>query len=109
MQYINLTQHTITDVMTGKTYEPSGIEARASTKATLLNEIDGTKIYAYKQVDIESLPEPKPNTMYIVSNMALNAVPEHRIDVVAPGPAKRSVRGSVIGCRGFQQKHNKIA
>ena len=109
MNIINLTQHTITDLMTGKTYEPSGIEARANTKKTLLNEVNGVKIFAYEQVDIESLPDPKLDTIYIVSNMALNAVPEHRTDVVAPGPAKRSTRGSVIGCRGFQQRPIKIA
>ena len=101
-EIINLTTHEITDTMTGITYRPSGIVARADTKKNLVSKPGQPAIYEYTVVNLEGLPEPKPNTLYIVSNMALNAVPKDRTDVVAPGPVEKH-ENKPIGCRGFRK------
>ena len=99
---INLTNHPITDVMTGITYQPSGIVARADTNKKLVSKAGQPAIYEYEVHNLEGLPEAKPNTLYIVSSMALNAVPKDRLDVIAPGPVEK-YENKPIGCRGFRR------
>lgn len=99
---INLTTHPITDLMTGITYPPSGIVARADTNKKLVSKTGQPAIYEYESCNLDGLPEPKPNTLYIVSNMALNAVPKDRQDVIAPGPVEK-YDNKPIGCRGFRK------
>ena len=59
---INLTTHPITDLMTGITYPPSGIVARADTNRKLVSKIGQPAIYEYESCNLDGLPEPKPNT-----------------------------------------------
>lgn len=99
---INLTTHPITDTMTGITYQPSGIVARADNNKKLVSKPGEPAIYEYMAINLDGLPEPKPNTLYIVSNMALNAVPKDRQDVIAPGPVEK-FDNKPIGCRGFRK------
>lgn len=101
-EIVNLTTHPITDIMTGITYQPSGIVARSDTNKKLIRKIGQLAIYEYEPYNLEGLPEPKPNTLYIVSNMALNAVPKDRHDVIAPGPVEK-YKNKPIGCRGFRK------
>ena len=102
MKLINLTSHNITDSTTGKTYLVSGIVARAHVTKELV--CASPLIQRYVHSNIDGLPEPKEGFMYIVSNMALNAVPEDRTDVVAPGPVEKNEFGIPVGCRGFRVK-----
>lgn len=48
---------------------------------------------------IENLPEPRPNTLFIVSSV-VHAHSE-RADLVVPSPLVRDDTGRVIGCEGF--------
>lgn len=48
---------------------------------------------------IEDLPEPKENTIYIVSGLVLSRTT--RQDVFAPGEAIRNDKGQIIGCNGL--------
>ena len=100
---INLTTHPITDLMTGITYPPSGIVARADTNKKLVSKAGQPAIYEYEYCNLDGLPDPQPDTLYIVSNMALSAVPSHRTDVIAPGPVE-TYDNNPIGCRGFRTK-----
>lgn len=102
MNIINLTPHTITDITTGKVYKPSGRVLRADSKVKLQKGY-GVQVSSYHYFLEEShLPKELPDTTYIVSNMALNAIPKHRKDFIAPGPVEKDENARPIGCRGFR-------
>lgn len=101
---VNLTAHTINEVTTGNSYPASGIVARVKSSTTKVGQHGGCPIYVSEFSDIEGLPEPVENVVYIVSALALNAVPAHRTDVVAPGNLQRDEKGQPIGCVGFRRK-----
>lgn len=103
MNIISLLAHPITDTTTGITYEPSGIVLRADSKPTKQEGYNGLYVCSYEYVLNVPLPEPKPNTIYVVSNMAMNAIPKHRTDIVSPGPAEKNKETrTIVGCRGFR-------
>ena len=106
---VNLTPHTVTLVCGERTVEvaPSGMIARVSATSQQVGsiEIDGFSFPVVKTVfgDVQGLPEPAENTIYIVSTLVLSAV-QGRKDVVAPntGAAIRDSEGRVVGVPGFQ-------
>ena len=57
-EVVNLTTHPITDTMTGITYQPSGIVARADTKKNLVSKPGEPAIYEYTAINLDGLPEP---------------------------------------------------
>lgn len=117
MKYVNLTLHEINiyvaevDVDGNDTKEtrlsltvpPSGTEARIAVKpryyATVLSPVEVT---LYRQIvgEVTGLPEPQPDTIFIVSARVRLAVPERR-DVASPGELKRNEKGQPIGCIGL--------
>lgn len=103
MQFINLTPHNLYEVTTGTTLPASGIVARVKSSTVTASKHAGIPIYMTEFGELEGLPEPVEGTMYIVSSLALNAVPAHRTDVVAPGNLVRDEAGQPIGCCGFRQ------
>lgn len=103
MQFINLTSHTITETTTGRVIPTSGRVARVKSSTTKVAEHADCPIYTSSFGAIEGLPEPKPDTVYIVSALALHAVPTYRTDVVAPGNLQRNEHGQPIGCCGFRR------
>lgn len=102
MRFENLTPHSIREVTTGQTIPPSGIIARVKSSTVKVAEHSLAPIYASTFGEIEGLPEPKEGTVYIVSSLALNAVPLERQDVVSPGNLQRDQNGIPIGCVGFR-------
>lgn len=50
--------------------------------------------------EVEGLPEPEAGTIYVVSALTAQAVPE-RVDVYITDDAVRDDAGRVIGCRGL--------
>lgn len=50
--------------------------------------------------DVTGLPDPKPDTLYIVSTLIQQACPG-RADLVSPDGIIRDEQGRVTGCRGF--------
>ena len=104
MNIVNLTAHTLNEVTTGLNIAPSGIVVRVNQTPSKTAECNGIPIYTTTYGDLEGLPEPKKDTIYIVSSMALNFVPDNRTDVLSTGFVKRDERGKAIGCVGFRTK-----
>jgi hypothetical protein len=65
-----------------------------------VGRIGGIDVSVAEYGDVQGLPDPEPNTIFIVSAIVLMAVP-HRRDVFAPGPAIRNDLGLVVGCDGL--------
>ena len=88
------------------TIPPSGEVARVATSKEKIAEIDGIPVYRTRFGEVYGLPEPEPNTVYIVSILVLQAVAGKRTDVVAPDTspsgAVRDKDGRIVAVRGFQ-------
>jgi hypothetical protein len=56
--------------------------------------------------DVVGLPDPAPDTLYIVSALVMNALP-NRTDLVVPALPVRNDSGQVIGCCGFDRLDHK--
>ena len=99
----------MTEVMQQETYEPSGILPRVETvrvsRADLTtNNAAGIRIIAQKVGQVQGLPEPQADTVFIVSAMVLQALAGSRPDVYAPdtgADAIRNDKGHIIAVRGF--------
>ena len=102
MPFINLTPHEINEVDSGTVLPSSGI-ARVRQCSKNVRKVDGIQIFRSEyEGSVQGLPEPQEGVIYIVSALALNAVPADRTDVVAPGDAVRDESGRVVGCKGFR-------
>ncbi|MFB6367662.1 hypothetical protein ACFCP7_27240 [Paenibacillus elgii] len=104
MNVINLTPHAIHIMPEGpdgpvRTIESTGF-ARAKTERTKIGDIDGIPVFRTVFGNVEGLPDPQPETVYIVSALTAQAVP-HRDDVFIPDDAVRDEQGRVIGCRAL--------
>ena len=106
MKLINLTQHAITFPTDAGNYEiqPSGEVARVETHYNthlLITTDDGPRISVetVRLGAILDLPEPQPQTLYIVSSVVGHHA--NRRDVVCPGRLLRDEKGAVIGCEGL--------
>ena len=102
---INLTSHTINELITGKSFPTSNMEARVGTKQQVSCKRLGIPVYATLFGEITGLPDPMDDTFYIVSAMVLNA--SNRTDIMAPGNVRRDEKDKVIGCRGFRLNQSK--
>lgn len=98
MHYINLTTHVIrihpTDCKKNEVIvsEPSGEMARVETIET---DIDtefppNIKVISREFGEVTGIPEPKPNTLYLVSSIVLSAT--DRKDVAAPDTGPTAIR-----------------
>lgn len=103
MKFINLTPHTINEITSGQSIKPSGIVARVKSSTIESANHAGIPIYQSTLSSIAGLPDPQPGVIYIVSSLALNAVPKHRTDVVAPGNVQKDENYKPIGCCGFRR------
>ena len=100
--FINLTPHEIYETVTGLRIPTTNV-ARVRQCSKDVAVVDGVQIFRSDyEGSIQGLPEPQDGVIYIVSALALNAVPADRTDVVAPGNAVRNELGIVIGCAGFR-------
>lgn len=101
---INLTPHEIVvmsdDNKIVETFKPSGTVARCATKTKQVGSVDNIALYVSSSGNVEGLPEPQPNTMYIVSLVVRQAAPA-RADLASPGELVRDANGKPIGCRGL--------
>lgn len=61
---------------------------------------DGVCILCWKSREFFGLPEPKPDTWYIVSRIFAQTYPE-RSDLLIPGDMVRDKSGAVVGCVNF--------
>lgn len=113
MKFVNLTPHAITIELGTKaiTIEPSGKTARVDMnqewlEQRLLSDAQvEIRVPCFTQIpgDVTDLPEPAPETLYLVSNLVRAAVPE-RADVFSPdtGPsANRNDKGQIVSVRAL--------
>ena len=101
MNIINLTQHAINIIQGDNTItiNPSGTVARVSVQVVAT---DNPMLYTQQYGDVQDLPAPQDNTIYIVSSLVLARVPD-RTDVYAPLTAQaiRNDAGQIIGVPGL--------
>ena len=108
MNLVNLTPHRI-NVMDAHgsivTIEPSGEVARLESHSTEVGIVPldnpNTEIVLYEKDlgIVMNVPEPKENTLYIVSMAVASAL--RRKDVVSPGELIRDDEGKPVACEGF--------
>lgn len=110
MKIINLTAHTI-NVVNGENniaYPSEGL-ARVKTEEKETEKINGIPVVKTVYTDVEGLPEPEENTVYLVSTLVLQALKANGInrnDCLAPNTglsgAIRDDQGRIVGVKGFQ-------
>ena len=108
MKIVNLTPHEINIIGADNTVAlivpPSGIVARATSTRSIFGsvKVDGIDIPINKTTfgTVISLPEPAEDTIYVVSNITAQAVP-NRDDVFIVDESVRDENGRIIGCRSL--------
>ena len=101
MKFINLTPHSINEIVSGKSFPPSGIIARVSSNSIQTDTIQGIPMYRTSFGETVNLPDEVDDVILIVSGMVLDAN-RNRYDLVAPGELVRDDKGNPIGCKGFR-------
>ena len=102
IKIINLTPHSVrildSDNNVVREYKSEGV-IRLSEKRSKITEIDGIALFQ-KTFGTTDLPEPQPNTYYIVSSLVAQMFP-NRKDLLIPDQIVRDKDGRIIGCRSF--------
>ncbi len=105
---VNLTDHDVTEIISGKTYPRENIirNARAIISSSKVDEINGSPIVRSEVDYVAGLPEKKENTYFIVSSLTMKGINQlslDRDDCVSPGPLRRDREtGTILGCEGFR-------
>ena len=107
---VNLTPHEIRvfdEAGNIITIPPSGRVARVKTEQKVIGKVASIPIVKTTFGEVEGLPAPQPNTIFIVSSLVAQAVANERDDVVAPDTspsgAVRDEKGNIVGVRRFQK------
>lgn len=112
---VNLTKHVVNVQVTNENgttdyvFEPSGMEARVSSKQETFMDVCGIPVVRTEYSSVEGLPAQEDGTIYIVSTLVLQALKANgmtRTDCVAPNTspagAIRNELGQVVAVKGFQ-------
>jgi len=85
--------------------EPSGTIARVKENRKVLQHLDDidADITEMQYSEVTNLPEPQPETNYIVSPLVLEHSPG-RDDLLVPENLVRDGDGRIIGCRSFAKR-----
>ena len=103
VNFVNLTPHSVNILRAGAPnliIPASGNVARVKSTSAKTGEVRKVDIIAISYGDVEDLPAPIPNTVYIVSSMVAARL-QDRPDVMSPWELVRDDAGVVIGCRGL--------
>jgi len=109
MKIVNLTPHPLNLMPEGPegpvvTIPPSGQVARCTVDRVQVDTVtvDGISVPVNQTRfgKVENLPEPQEGTIFIVSALTAQAVPE-REDVFITDDAVRDEQGRIIGCRAL--------
>lgn len=104
MNIINLTPHAL-NIKTSsgwREFPASGTVARCEETRVQLPALEDMGVTRAAYGAVVNLPEPQPNTIYIVSAITLAALASSgRQDVFAPGPAIRDEAGKIVGADGL--------
>jgi hypothetical protein len=96
MKIVNLTPHDVIvrNESGEKKYPATGQTARVATVNEVVGEIDGCEVVAQTFGEIEGLPEPQPDTYYIVSMVVRQAAEGKRDDLLSPDTSPQgAIRG----------------
>ena len=107
MEIINLTPHSINIVLADSTIvtiPSSGVIARCVQQTETIGELHYSDsiipLTATSYGDIIDLPNPKPETYYIVSRLVMSAA-SGRTDLLCPNGLVRDDNGNIIGCESL--------
>lgn len=105
MNIVNLTPHAITIEKadgTRITIPPTAPAARVTQQNYIMADVDGIPVSAVVWGEVENVPAPADNTVYVVSAMVAQRLPE-RSDVLAPDTGASAIResGNIVAVRGF--------
>jgi hypothetical protein len=107
MKLVNLTPHALNLMPAGPTgpvvtIPPSGLVARCAVDRVQVGTVtvDGISVPVNQARfgAVSDLPDPQPDTIYVVSALVAQAVPD-RQDVFIVDDAVRDEQGRIIGCR----------
>lgn len=103
---VNLNPHEVTIVRGEAAMRLPAAQIPARCRETLTPtgsfDLDGTTIPLYLSSfgDVEGLPDPQPDTWFVVSRPLAESMP-HRADLVVPAMVVRNDGGQVVACRGL--------
>ena len=101
MNFVNCTPHAL-NLNNGTTLPTSGTVARVSASFTAF---DSNGVCRQVFGDVSGLPDPQPDTFFVVSAMVLGALAGNRPDVIAPATGhpscQRNDKGHVVSVPGF--------
>ena len=109
MRIVNLTPHALNLMPSGPTgpvvtIPPSGQVARCAVDRVQVDTVtvDGISVPVNQTWfgEVSDLPDPQPDTIYVVSALAAQAVPD-RPDVFIVDDAVRDDQGRIIGARAL--------
>lgn len=109
VRFVNLTPHEINLILENKkmTIKPSGTIARVSMTYEETDKIDCIPVYVPTYGDVENVPEPKDDTIYIVSNIVAQALKERTRkynDIIVPDTSPEGCvqeNGKIVGVKRF--------
>lgn len=101
---INLTPHAVNivdnDGQLLYQIPASGHIARVSAKTVVVGEIFGIPVTETVFGDVENLPDPAGDTIYIVSSLVAQRC-KGRTDVFIPNESVRNSDGVIVGCKSL--------
>jgi len=106
VKVVNCTPHDVNLITENGsiTFPRSGIIPRLTEQQNKINSVivNGIEIDIMSKsfLEPEGLPEPKENTIFIVSALVAGAV-KNRDDLVIPNDIIRDDKGNIIGCRNL--------
>lgn len=106
MQIVNLTPHAIVIAKQDGsqiTVSPTTPAARVQQQHVLLHAIDDIPVSHVVYGQVEHLPDPQPDTIYVVSAIVAQQCRD-RDDVLAPDTGATAIRdgaGQIVAVRGF--------
>lgn len=108
MKIVNLAAHDVhlvdADGAVIRTFEQSGVTARAAVTTEQLGAVDGVPLARTRYGAPTDLPEPEEGVLLIVSILTIQAaaaVGRVTSDLFAPADLVRDSRDRVIGCRAL--------
>lgn len=105
MKIENYTPHDVTICFydgANITLKSKGV-ARCLTSEQIYRQIDIIPIYKIAYGEVSGLPEPKEDTIYVVSKIVAEALKNKRNDLYIVASTIKDENGQVIGCRGLSK------
>ena len=106
MNIINLTPHELSihdEAGNLVFWIPAGTQiARVTVNRQKTGEVHGIPLFVTEYGEVEGLPEPADDTIYVVSGMVRAATP-NREDVYQPGELIRDTNGQPTGTIGLSR------